>query len=93
MVAHEILLHTKSRVYQAVVRTLLLNGCETWPVRLTDERMLEVFGNDSIRRIRHVMHRDCESSVELRRRLCLTNTPALLVQSDLVMLRDESTVN
>ncbi len=47
----EISLRTKSRVYQAVVCSILLHGCETWPVRVADERMLEVFDNDSIRRI------------------------------------------
>ncbi len=42
--------------------------------------MLEVFDNDSIRRILRVRCRDCVSSVELRRRLCLTSIPALLAQ-------------
>ncbi len=42
--------------------------------------MLEVFVNDSIRRILSVRRRDCMPSVELRRRLCLTRIPALLVQ-------------
>ncbi len=32
----EILLRTKGNVYQAVVRSILLHGCETWPVRLED---------------------------------------------------------
>ncbi len=59
------------------------NGCETWPVRVADERMLEVFDNDSIRRILRVRRRDCVPSVELRRRLSLTSIPALLVQSRL----------
>ncbi len=36
--------------------------------------------NDSIHRIQLVRHRDCVPSVELRRRLCLTSLPALLVQ-------------
>ncbi len=65
---------------QAVVRPILLHGCETWPVRVADERILEVFDNDSIRRILRVRRRDCVPSVELRRRLCLTRIPALLVQ-------------
>ncbi len=39
----EISLRTKGRVYQAVVRSILLYGCETWPVRVADERVLEVF--------------------------------------------------
>ncbi len=76
----EISLRTKGRVYQAEERSILLYGCETWPVRVADERMLEVFDNDSIRRILRVRRRDCVSSVELRRRLGLTSIPALLVQ-------------
>ncbi len=76
----EISLRTKGRVYQAVVRSILLYGCETWPVLVANERMLEVFDNDSIRRILRVRHIDCVSSVELHRRLCLTGLPALLVQ-------------
>ncbi len=79
----EISLRTKGRVYQAVVRSILLYGCETWPVRVAGERMLEVFNNDSIRRILRVKRRDCVPSVELRRRLCLTRIPALLVQRGL----------
>ncbi len=39
----EISLRTKGRVYQAVVRSILLYGCETWPVRVAGEMMLEVF--------------------------------------------------
>ncbi len=75
-----ILLRTKSRVYQAVLRSILLYGCETRPVRVDAERMLEVIDNDSIRRILRVRRKGCMPSVELRRRLCLTSIPALLVQ-------------
>ncbi len=50
----QISLHTQGRVYQAVVRSILLHGCETWPARVANERMLEVFDNDSIRRILRV---------------------------------------
>ncbi len=80
MTRREISLSTNGRVYQAVVRSILLYGCETWPVRVADERVLEVFDNDSIRRILRVRRRDCVPSVELRRRLCLTSIPALVVQ-------------
>ncbi len=76
----EISLRTKGRVYQAVVRSISLYGCEKWPVRVAEERMVKVFDNHSIRRIVRVRRRDCVPSVELRRRLCLTSTPALLVQ-------------
>ncbi len=73
-------LRAKGRVYQAVVRSTVLYGCKTWPVRVADERMLEVFDSDSIHRILRVRRRDCVPSVELHRRLCLTSIPALLVQ-------------
>ncbi len=63
-----------------MVHTILLYGCETWPVREADERILAVFANDSIRRILHVRRRDCMSSVELWGGLCLTSRLALLVQ-------------
>ncbi len=76
----EISLRTKGRVYQVVVRSIFPYGCETWPVRVADERMLEVFHNDSTHRILRVRRRDCVPSVKLRHRLCLTSIPALLVQ-------------
>ncbi len=38
-------------------------------LRVTDETVLEVFDNDSFRRILRVRRRDCVPSVELRRRL------------------------
>ncbi len=59
---------------------VLLYGCETWPVPVSDERMLEVFDNDCIRRILHLRRIGCVPSVEWRRNLCLTSTPAQLVQ-------------
>ncbi len=71
---------TKGRVYQAEVRSILLYGFETWPVRVANEKMLEVFDNDIIRRILRIRRRGCVPSVELRRRVCLTSIPALLVQ-------------
>ncbi len=64
------------------MRSIFLYGCEAWPIfiRVADERMSEVFDNDSIRRILRVRRRDCVPSVKLHRRLCLTSIPALLVQ-------------
>ncbi len=53
---------------------------ETWPERVADERVLAVYGNDSIRYNLHLRRRDCVPSVELRRRLYLTIMSTLLVQ-------------
>ncbi len=53
----EILLRTKDRVYEAMLRTILLYGCETWPARVGNERILAVLDNNNIRRIQHVRRR------------------------------------
>ncbi len=45
-----------------------------------DERMLEVFDNDSTHRILHIRRRDSVPSLELWRRICFTSIPALVVQ-------------
>ncbi len=63
--------------------SFLLYGCETWPAQISDGRMLEVFNNDIIHRIIGIRRKDCVPSVELRRRLCITSIPALLVQGRL----------
>ncbi|VDN14169.1 unnamed protein product [Dibothriocephalus latus] len=47
----ELSLSTKSRVYQAVFRSILLYGGEIWPMRVEDMKRLEVFDNDWLRRI------------------------------------------
>ncbi len=62
------------------MRSILLYGCKTWPVRVADESRLEVFDNDSIRRVLRGRRRDCVPSVELRCHLRLTSILALLVQ-------------
>ncbi len=73
-------LRTKSRVYQAVEQSILLYSCETWSLRVADERMSEVFDNENIRRFLQVRRSDCVPSVELRRGLCFTRILAQLMQ-------------
>ncbi len=75
----EISMRTKGKAYQVVVRSDLPYDFETWPVRVADERMWEIFGNDSIHRVLRIRRRDRVPSVELRCRFCLTSIPALLV--------------
>ncbi len=41
-----------------MVKSILLYRCDTWPVRVANEEMLEVFCNGSTRRIVHVRPRD-----------------------------------
>ncbi len=63
----EISLRTKSRIYQAVVCSILLYGWEIWPRRVDNEKMLDLCDNDSIHRILRVRRRDCVPSVKLSR--------------------------
>ncbi len=49
------MLRSKDRAYQLVVRSI---GCETWPLRVANERALEVFENDSIYHILYMKCRD-----------------------------------
>ncbi len=76
----EISLSKKGGVYQVALRSILFYGCETWSVRVTDGKMLEIFDNGIFRCILHVRRRSCLPSVELRCHVCLTSIPALLVQ-------------
>ncbi len=75
----EISLRSKGRVYFTIVRSIL-HCCETWPEGVADERMWEVFDNESIRYILRLRRRDNVPTVELRHRLCPISTPALPVQ-------------
>ncbi|VDP23685.1 unnamed protein product [Schistosoma margrebowiei] len=47
----DIRLSTKGRVYCAAVRSILLYGSETWPVRVEDIRRLLVFDHRCLRNI------------------------------------------
>ena len=44
-------LSTKGRVYSAVVRSVLLHGSETWPLKAEDVRRLSVFDHRCLRSI------------------------------------------
>jgi hypothetical protein len=64
----EIRLDTKIKVFKATVRTILLYGCETWPMRQEDERRLSVFDHWCLRSILRVRYIDRISNEEIRRR-------------------------
>lgn len=76
----EISLKTKARVYQAAIRSVLLYGCETWPLRKEDVRRLEVFDHWCIKRILRTCWRDQLSNAEIRRRFCKTSQLSLVIQ-------------
>ncbi|TNN06710.1 polyprotein, partial [Schistosoma japonicum] len=50
----DIRLLTKGRVYCAAVRSVLIYGCETWPLRIEDIRRLQVFDHRCLRKIARV---------------------------------------
>jgi len=63
----EIRLATKVRSRQALVRTIILYGCETWPIRKADLYSLEVFDHYFLRRLLRVRPLDMASNPEVRR--------------------------
>ena len=66
----EISLRTKVRVYQTAVRSVLLYGCETWPLRAEDVQKLERFDHWCLRMILKVNWRDRVSNETVRQRCC-----------------------
>ncbi|VDO85367.1 unnamed protein product, partial [Schistosoma curassoni] len=50
----DIRLSIKGRVYCAAVHSVLLYGCETWPLRVEDTRKLLVFGHRCLRNIARI---------------------------------------
>ncbi|BHF84571.1 hypothetical protein SprV_0902772200 [Sparganum proliferum] len=59
---------TKIRVYRASVRSVLLYGCECWPLRVEDERKLEVFDHHCLRTNLRVKFTDFVSNETVRAR-------------------------
>ncbi len=77
---HDISRRTKGRIYESVVRTILLYDCETWPLRVEDQRRLEVFDNDCLRRILGRRRLGRVPCAVLRRQLHLRALPPVLLQ-------------
>ena len=57
----------KCRVYNAAVRSVLLNGCETWPLRQQDVHHLEVFNHRCLRQLAKVGWNDRVSHPQVRK--------------------------
>ncbi len=78
---------TKSRVYTAVVRTILLYGYEIKPLRVEDRKRLEVFDNDCLRRIERCHRRDRVPCAVLRQSLQFPTLPASSVAAPSSLVR------
>jgi hypothetical protein len=63
----DISLSVKGRVYNAAVRSVLLYGSETWPLRAEDVRKLAVFDHRCLRSIARVWWEHRISNAEVRR--------------------------
>ncbi|CAH8560679.1 unnamed protein product [Dicrocoelium dendriticum] len=59
----------KGRIYSASVRSVLLYGCESWPIRVEDMRRLSAFDNGCLRRIARVWWQHRVNSNDVRRRI------------------------
>jgi hypothetical protein len=65
----DVRLAIKGRLYNACVRSVLLYGSETWPLRTEDVRKLLVFDHRCLRYITRVNWRDRVSNEEIRKRV------------------------
>nr|CAH8876432.1 unnamed protein product [Trichobilharzia regenti] len=65
----DVRLSTKGRVYCSSVRSVLLYGCETWPLRVEDMKRLAVFDHRCLRSISRVKWHNKVSNMEVRRRV------------------------
>ena len=65
----EISIPTKSRIHTAMVRTILLYGCETWSLKLQHERALTAFEHGCLRQILRIHRQDGISSSNIHQ-LC-----------------------
>ncbi|CAI2733962.1 unnamed protein product [Schistosoma spindalis] len=65
----DIHLSIKERVYCATVRSVLLYGCETWPLRVADSRKLLVFDHRCLGNIARICWDHQLSNNEVRRRV------------------------
>ncbi len=70
----EISRKTKSQFHAAVVRIILLYGCDTWPFR---RKRPDVFDNDCLRRIEPCNRRERVLCAIVHQRLQLQTLPAL----------------
>jgi len=41
----------KIKIYRTIILLVILNGCETWSLKLREERMMRVLENGVLRRI------------------------------------------
>nr|CAH8860033.1 unnamed protein product [Trichobilharzia regenti] len=61
--------YTVSGVYCFSVRSVLLYGCETWPLRMEDMKRLSVFDRRCLRSVSRGKWYNKVSNIEVRRRM------------------------
>ena len=66
--AKDISVHTKTRVYETLVLSLLLYNSETWALKEESKRRLLVFEMGCLRRIVGVSRRDKMRNTDIRRK-------------------------
>ena len=82
----DIRLSIKGRVYWVTVCSVLLNGCETWPLRVEDTRKQLVFDHRCLRNIAFILWDHRVSNSEVRHRV-LGNDDKLVDVMNLHRLR------
>ena len=73
----DVSLSIKGRVYNAAVRSTLLYGSETWPLKAEDVKRLSVFDHRCLRSIARVWWEHRVSNKEVRKMIFGTNAPSI----------------
>jgi hypothetical protein len=76
----DVRLAIKGRLYNACVRSVLLYGSETWPLRAEDIQRLSVFDNRCLRSIARVAWNNRVSNADIRKRIFRTPRDARSLQ-------------
>jgi hypothetical protein len=78
--SHRLKLHTKLAVYQAVVLTTLLYGCETWTLYQYQVRLPERFHIGKLRSLLRIKWEDRISNVKILERTNMLSVEALVMK-------------
>ena len=63
-----------------MIRTQLLYGCETWALRTIEQKKIQIFDNDCLRRILRVRRSDCIPIATIQSICGLQSTPSIILQ-------------
>ncbi len=78
---HNVSLQTKIRVYKSSVQSILLYGCETWPMKVADARRLNAFEQRCLRSILKIRYTHHITNLTVLQKCKITDTIEQRIQT------------